>query len=84
MGLSEPAARLSHEDFLGWEAMQAATKHEFVRGEVFAKVGARRSHASVTLNVGAELRARLMGGPCFATQWSAWTPPTATSTRTWW
>ena len=66
MGLSEPAARLSHEDFLGWEAMQAATKHEFVRGEVFAKVGARRSHASVTLNVGAELRARLMGGPCFA------------------
>lgn len=66
MGRPEPVARFSHEDFLAWEATQTTTKHEFVRGEVFAMVGARRSHVVVSLNVGAELRSRLMGGPCFA------------------
>lgn len=66
MGLPEPVARFSHEDFLAWEATQTTAKHEFVRGEVFAMVGARRSHVAVTANIVSELRARFMGGPCVA------------------
>ncbi len=41
-------------DFLAWEESQAE-RHEFVRGEVFAMVGARRVHGTVSLNIAAGL-----------------------------
>lgn len=61
MGL--PAARLTLADFIAWENEQAQ-RHEFHRGEVFAMVGARRSHGRVVMNLGAQLMQRLKGSPC--------------------
>jgi hypothetical protein len=45
-----PAARLALDEFLAWENTQA-TRHGFFRGEVFARVGARRSHGTVVGNL---------------------------------
>ena len=51
--------------YLAWEDKQAE-KHEYVRGEVFAMVGARREHVVVTLNLASAFKQRLRGGPCQA------------------
>ncbi|MCU0734489.1 MAG: Uma2 family endonuclease [Methylotetracoccus sp.] len=51
------------EAFLAWEEKQEE-KHEYVRGEVFAMVGARREHEVVSLNLAAAFKQRLRGGPC--------------------
>ena len=56
---------LTAEDFLAWEDEQA-DKHEYVHGEVFAMVGARREHVVAALNLAAALKQRLRGGPCQA------------------
>jgi Uma2 family endonuclease len=56
-------AKLSLEAFIAWENGQHE-KHEFVRGEVFATVGARRVHGQVCLNLAAALKAQLKGSPC--------------------
>lgn len=61
MGL--PQAKLTLNDFLDWENRQA-TRHEFVGGEVFAMVGARRVHGLAVLNIAAELKQQLRGSPC--------------------
>jgi len=53
------------EDYLVWEESQEE-KHEYVAGEVFAMVGARREHVVVTGNLYAALKQRLRGGPCQA------------------
>ena len=53
------------DDFLAWEESQAE-RHEFVRGEVFAMVGARRVHGIVSLNIAAGLKAQLRGSRCRA------------------
>ncbi len=55
--------RFSAEDFLSWEAQQP-DKHEFMQGEVFAMVGARREHVVVSLNIAAILKQHLRGTPC--------------------
>lgn len=65
MGLPQAQTRLRREEFLAWENRQA-DKHEFVAGEVFAMVGARRSHVTVTGNCFALLKQYLRGGPCRA------------------
>lgn len=52
-------------DYLAWEAAQP-TKHEFLDGEVFAMVGARREHVVVALALGARLREHLKGTRCSA------------------
>ncbi|MBL8484078.1 MAG: Uma2 family endonuclease [Rhodocyclaceae bacterium] len=52
-------------EFLAWEETQP-DKHEFVNGEIFAMVGARRIHANVTLNVASLLKSHLRGTPCRA------------------
>lgn len=57
--------RFSATDFLAWEESQAE-KHEFVAGEVFAMVGARREHFVVSGNIFAGLKQRLRGTPCRA------------------
>jgi Uma2 family endonuclease len=51
------------DDYLAWEADQA-TKHEYVRGEVFAMAGAKDAHVTVALNVASLLKTHLRGTPC--------------------
>ena len=51
--------------YLDWERNQPG-KNEFVRGEIFAMVGARRIHGEVAGNCFALLRQHLKGGPCRA------------------
>jgi Uma2 family endonuclease len=51
--------------YLAWEEQQNE-KHEYLAGEVFAMVGARREHVVVSLNLAAAFKQRLRGGPCQA------------------
>lgn len=51
--------------YLAWEDQQAE-KHEYIRGEAFAMVGARREHVVVALNLATAFKQRLRGGPCQA------------------
>jgi Uma2 family endonuclease len=53
------------EAYLAWEEQQAE-KHEYLRGEVFAMVGARREHVVVAGNLYAAFKQWLRGGPCQA------------------
>jgi len=57
--------RISYSDYLEWENARA-DKNEFVRGEVFAMVGARRVHGEVALNCAALLKTHLAGSGCRA------------------
>ena len=67
MGQAQPVMTLA--DFLAWEETQPE-RHEFVRGEVFARgdvsamVGARRVHGIVSLNIAAGLKSLLRGSRC--------------------
>jgi len=65
--MTDPAvtSRFDADAFLSWEAQQPE-KHEYVGGEVFAMVGARREHVVVSLNLAAAFKERLRGGPCQA------------------
>ena len=65
MGMLQTVAALSREDFIAWENTQP-DKHEFVAGEVFAMVDARRVHVSIAGNCFARLKEHLRGGPCRA------------------
>lgn len=65
MGTARSDRRFDFQDYLAWEEAQAE-KHEFVRGEVFAMVGARREHVTVSLNLAFAFKAHLRGGPCRA------------------
>ncbi|MEY3294561.1 MAG: hypothetical protein RLZZ451_609 [Pseudomonadota bacterium] len=53
----------SAADFLAWDATQT-TRHEFVRGEVFAMAGVGERHVTVSLNLAMALRQHLAGSPC--------------------
>jgi Uma2 family endonuclease len=55
--------RLSLEAYLAWENDQP-DKHEFYRGEVFARVGARRVHGRVQANLSRALGNILQGSGC--------------------
>jgi Uma2 family endonuclease len=55
--------KLTLEAYLAWENEQPE-KHEFYRGEVFAMVGARRSHGCVVGNLMRHLGNQLAGTPC--------------------
>ena len=61
MGHAQPIFSL--DDFLAWEQTQTE-RHEYVCGEVFSMVGARRVHGIVSLNIAAGLKAQLRGSPC--------------------
>ncbi len=50
-------------DFLTWEETQPE-RHEYLHGETFAMVGARRVHGITCLNLAASLKASLRGTPC--------------------
>lgn len=60
-----PQTKMTLEDFLAWEDEQAE-RHLFYRGEVFAMVGVRQAHATVSLNLGAAFKIALRGTPCRA------------------
>lgn len=54
------------EEYLAWEEMQEV-KHEYLHGEVYevyAMVGARDAHVTVSLSVASLLKAHLRGTPC--------------------
>jgi Uma2 family endonuclease len=53
------------EAFLAWEEAQP-DKHEYIGGEVFAMVGARRVHVAVAFNTATLLKSHLRGTPCRA------------------
>ncbi len=55
--------KLTMGAFLEWENAQE-TRHEYYRGEVFAMVGARRSHGRVVSNLVHALMSALEGSPC--------------------
>lgn len=63
MVLPQPTSALSPEEYLAWEATQPE-KHEYVAGEVFAMVGARRAHVRITLNLAGLLGVHLRGSGC--------------------
>ena len=63
LGMGHAPSILSLAEFLAWEQEQPE-RHEFVRGEVFAMVGARRVHGIVSLNIAATLKGLLRGSPC--------------------
>ena len=50
-------------EFLAFEET-SDVKHEFVGGEIHAMSGGSRVHNKVSLNIAADLRAGLRGGPC--------------------
>lgn len=54
---------LTPDQYLAWENEQTE-KHEYVNGEIFAMVGARREHVATAGNIYASLKANLKGGPC--------------------
>ena len=58
-----PLEKLTLEAFLEWENAQD-TRNEFYRGNVFAMVGARRSHGTVVSNLVRHLGNALDGSPC--------------------
>lgn len=60
MGEALAVAPLNRDHYLAWEVEQT-DKHEFVAGEIFAMVGARREHVLVTGGLHALLRAHLKG-----------------------
>jgi Uma2 family endonuclease len=61
--MAQTQEKLSLSAFLAWENDQPE-RHEFVHGEVFAMVGARRSHCEVTVNLTGLLWGALRGTPC--------------------
>jgi Uma2 family endonuclease len=61
--LREPAMTI--DEFIAWENAQP-DKHEFLRGDIFAMVGARRVHVTIAGNCFAALKSHLRGGPCRA------------------
>lgn len=63
--MGQPQVRFGIDEFLAWEATQDE-RHEFIGGEVFAMVGARRVHNIVTGNVFAALHGQLRGSACRA------------------
>jgi Uma2 family endonuclease len=65
MALAQEKTTLSEQEYLAWEAEQI-DKHEYVAGEVFGMVGARRVHVIVAGNIFAQLREHLRGMPCQA------------------
>jgi Uma2 family endonuclease len=57
---------MTPEEFLEWEKTQTE-KHEYLNGlvyEVYAMVGARDAHVTVSLNIASLLKEHLRGGPC--------------------
>ncbi|GMU63180.1 MAG: hypothetical protein AMXMBFR34_49430 [Myxococcaceae bacterium] len=55
--------RMTWTEFVAFERA-SPEKHEFLRGEVWAKAGGTPEHGRHAVNVSSELRAALKGRPC--------------------
>lgn len=51
------------EEYLAYE-LETGTRYEFINGEIYAMAGGSDNHSTISLNVGAELRAQLRNSPC--------------------
>ncbi|MDP4027636.1 MAG: Uma2 family endonuclease [Gallionella sp.] len=63
MALTQEKMAFGAQEYLVWEAEQI-DKREYVAGEAYAMVGARRVHVIVTGNLGSALREHLRGTSC--------------------
>jgi Uma2 family endonuclease len=63
MALPKPEFKFDVESYLAWEGEQTE-KHEYHQGEIFAMVGARLPHQTLSGNVYAALKSGLRGTPC--------------------
>lgn len=63
MNQPQPKQAFRPDDYLEWESRQE-TRNEYIAGEVFAMVGARDAHNTVSGNLYILLRTHLRGGPC--------------------
>ena len=63
MTLAQPVFRCTPEEYLRRER-DAAQKHEYYHGEVFAMAGGSPDHSLVIANFSREIGNRLKGGPC--------------------
>jgi len=72
---SEPHHRISAAEYLALER-QAATKSEYLHGEIFAMAGASRRHNRIVLNLGITLDPQLKGRGCeiFVNDMRVWIP----------
>ena len=61
--MGSPLPKPTLDDYLRWEDEQPG-RHEFVRGEIFAMVGAKRVHGRVISNLNRALGNALQRGPC--------------------
>ncbi|MEM7483515.1 MAG: Uma2 family endonuclease [Acidobacteriota bacterium] len=61
--MAQPQTRFSPQEYLAHERA-AATRSEYLDGQIFTLAGASRRHNLITLNLGAELRAQLRRRPC--------------------
>lgn len=61
--MAEPQVKYTAAEYLALER-ESEEKHEFLDGQIYAMAGASQRHNLITLNLGAELRAALRGGPC--------------------
>ena len=67
MGLPAAKPFVSVKGYLAAEAV-AVERHEYDHGEVLVMVGGSYEHSTIILNAGGELRTRLRGTPCRATE----------------
>lgn len=65
MAISPRRPEMSLDEFLAWEAAEAA-KHEFVDGHAYAMAGASRAHGTITLNLAALVRPAIRKTGCQA------------------
>lgn len=63
MASPAPVSRLSTEEYLRAEE-NGAVRHEYVRGQLFDRVGGTDAHNLICQNVAYGLREALRGGPC--------------------
>jgi Uma2 family endonuclease len=63
MSVAHRLQRMSEAEYLAFEA-QAADKHEFVAGEIYAMVGASKRHNRIALKLASRLEMASEGGPC--------------------
>jgi Uma2 family endonuclease len=63
MSSPKPVSRISAADYLEAEK-HADVKHEYLRGETWAMVGATAAHVTVALNLATALKNHVRGGPC--------------------
>ena len=63
MAIALKKQSITEEDYLQDE-LKSDTKHEFIKGEVYAMAGASEDHGSIAINIGSELSNHLKTSPC--------------------